>query len=89
VPFVHQSFTPLPVDGRHLFRVVRLAVGSAICAVIGHSWRRVSPLIRVRSVWVPEARQHITLRSQERHRTCQRCEARQVRIVGGKWRADV
>jgi hypothetical protein len=82
-PRVHTP-EPLPIDWRRGARSLRLLVGAAICAVIGHNWRR---LVRVQMVWVPEARQHVSCKTTvKRRRTCARCDVEQSRIVGGKWR---
>jgi hypothetical protein len=79
-----QTPEPLPIDWRRGARSLRLLVGAAICAVIGHNWRFVW---NRRWAWVPEARSHVLIQTTvKRRRTCARCEQEQSRIVGGKWR---
>jgi hypothetical protein len=81
-PRVRQSVEPLPIDWRRGLRSIRLAIGAAICAVIGHKWRR---LVWVQYPWVPEARSHRSVYLVNRRRTCDRCEQQQSRSVGGQW----
>lgn len=81
-PRVHTP-EPLPIDWRRGVRSLRLLIGAAICAVIGHNWRL---MVRSQWIWVPEARQHVSYATTvKRRRTCHRCECEQSRIVGGKW----
>lgn len=82
-PRVRPSVEPSPVDWRRVCRSLRLAVGTVVCALIGHRWR---PIVWVHATWVPMARQHVSVSDTERRRGCGRCEITQTRVVGGKWR---